>query len=103
MPSKHCFHPWLGHVALWDLYTKVPEGVYNRCPAPDADVAECVATDEQTITVVLIAVINSLPCGGEHVQFYQAVQHGQSAAQACVDKDKYTLRNSEGDPAAYKG
>ena len=33
-------------------------------------------------------------------QFYRAVQDVQSAARACVDK--YTLRNSEGDPVACK-
>ena len=33
-------------------------------------------------------------------QFYRAVQGVQSAARACVDK--YALRNSEGDPAAYE-
>ena len=55
----------------------------------------------QTIAAALIAVINSLPGGGERVQFYRTVQHVQSAVEACVDK--YTLRNSEGDPVACKG
>ena len=44
------------------------------------------AADVQTIAAVLIAVINSLPSGGERVQLYRAVQHVQSAVDACVDK-----------------
>ena len=59
------------------------------------------AADVQAITDALIAVINSLPSGGECVQHYRAVQRVQSAARACVDK--YTLQNSEGDPVAYQG
>ena len=59
------------------------------------------ASGVQTIATALIAVINSLPNGGERVQLYRAVQNVQSAVDACVDK--YTLRNSEGDPVAYKG
>ena len=55
----------------------------------------------QTIAAALIAVIDSLPRGGERVQHYRAVQDVQSAVDACVDK--YTLRDSEGDPVAYKG
>ena len=58
------------------------------------------AADVQTIAAALIAVINSLPSGGERVQLYRAVQDVQLAVDACVDK--YTLRNSEGDPVAYK-
>ena len=58
------------------------------------------AADAQTIAAALIAVINSLPSGGERVQLYRAVQDVQSAVDACVDK--YTLRNSEGDPVVYK-
>ena len=58
------------------------------------------AADGQTITAALIAVIDSLSSGSERVQLYRAVQDGQSAVDACVDK--YTLRNSEGDPVAYK-
>ena len=57
--------------------------------------------DVQTIAAALIAVINSLPGRGEHIQLYRAVQDVQSAVDACVDK--YTLRNSEGDPVAHKG
>ena len=59
------------------------------------------ASGVQTIATALIAVINSLPNGGERVQLYRAVQNAQSAVDACVDK--YTLRNSEGDPVAYQG
>ena len=59
------------------------------------------AADVQAITDALIAVINSLPSGGECVQHYWAVQRVQSAVDACVDK--YTLQNSEGDPVAYQG
>ena len=59
------------------------------------------AADVQTIAAALIAVINSLPSGAECVQLYRAVQDVRSAVDACVDK--CTLRNSEGDPAAYKG
>ena len=55
--------------------------------------------DVQTIAAALIALINSLPSGIERVQLYRAVQDVQSAVDACVDK--YTLRNSEGYPAAY--
>ena len=58
------------------------------------------AADVQTIAAALIAVINSLPSGGERIQLYLAVQDVQSAIDACVDK--YTLRNSEGDLVAYK-
>ena len=59
------------------------------------------ASGVQTIATALIAVINSLPNGGERVQLYRAVQNVQSAVDACVDK--YTLRNSEGHPVAYEG
>ena len=59
------------------------------------------AADVQTIAAALIAAINSLPSSGERVQLCQAMRYVQSAVDACVDK--YTLRNSEGDPAAYKG
>ena len=59
------------------------------------------AADVQMIAAALIAVINSLPGGGEHVQLYRAVQDVQSAVDACVDK--YTLRNSEGDPRVIMG
>ena len=57
--------------------------------------------DVQTIAAALIALIDSLPSCVERVQHYRAVQHVQSAVDACVDK--CTLRNSEGDPVAYKG
>ena len=56
--------------------------------------------DVQTIAAALIAVIDSLPSGGERVQLYQAGQDVQSAVDACMNK--YALRNSEGDPVAYK-
>ena len=51
------------------------------------------AADVQTIAATLI---DSLPSDGKRVQHYRAVQHVQSAVDACVDKS--TLRNSEGDP-----
>ena len=59
------------------------------------------AAEVQTIAAALIAVINSLPSDGERVQLYRAMQNVRSAVDACVDK--YTLRNSEGDPVAHKG
>ena len=50
----------------------------------------------------LCGICNSMYTRRERkYQFYRAVQDVQSAARACVDK--YTLRNSEGDPVAYKG
>ena len=59
------------------------------------------ASDVRTIAAALIAPVDSPPGDGERVQLYRAVQDVQSAVDACVDK--YTLRNSEGDPVAYKG
>ena len=57
--------------------------------------------DVQTIAAALIALIDSLPGGGERVRRYRAVQDVPSVAQACVNK--YTLRDSEEAPVAYKG
>ena len=78
-----------------------PKAGYTREAYVTEMLRSVAAADAQTIATALIAEINSLPSGGERVQHCRAVQDVQSAVDACVDK--YTLRNSEGDPVAYKG
>ena len=53
-----------------DLYTKVPEGVTTDIHHRTEILRSAAAADVQTITAALIAVINSLPSGGERVQLY---------------------------------
>ena len=62
----------LGHFSL--KYCKWSAIPWDGYPATDGDVAEHVDTDVQAIAIALIALINSLPSGGERVQLYRAVQ-----------------------------
>ena len=78
----------------------MPEGVYDGYTPPDGDIAErsgCGRADDNRRADCCDQLASQWRRARTALR---AVQDVQSAVDACMDK--YTLRNSEGAPVAYK-